>query len=218
MAALARRGEEDAGRGAHVVRRRVQAQERADAAQRRRAVGDQVLVADVQDGPEWRRALGGEPEMSTDESPAAADRVLTPAYRRHIFATFAATLAFAAFYFYFAPRTGVSWSQRMRQRRATVGFTNQVTLNELRDTIQTNELVMRVEIDYKYPLRSGDRFWVGLNMVKESRLRYVFLQDIFLCSDNIQVLKAKITGTSLNPEGRPAVSAELEEAFANIVL
>ncbi|MCK4837707.1 MAG: hypothetical protein KAS94_02835 [Desulfobulbaceae bacterium] len=79
-------------------------------------------------------------------------------------------------------------------------------------------MVVRVEIDYKFPLQSGDRFWIGLNMFKESRLRFAFLQDIYILPDDKPVLKAKVTGTSLNPNGRPAVSPELEQAFAKLGL
>lgn len=79
-----------------------------------------------------------------------------------------------------------------------------------------NLVVVRVELDYKFPLQSGDRFWVGLNMAKESRLRFAFLQDIYRLPDDQPVLKAKVIGTSLNPEGRPSVSEELEAAFAKL--
>jgi acyl-CoA thioester hydrolase len=81
-----------------------------------------------------------------------------------------------------------------------------------------NLVVLRVEIDYKHPLQSGDRFWVGLNLVKESRLRFAFLQDIYRLPDDQLILQAKVVGTSLNPQGRPAVSPELESAFASLDL
>lgn len=81
-----------------------------------------------------------------------------------------------------------------------------------------NLVVIRVEIDYKSPLQSGDRFRVSLNLVKESRLRFAFLQDIHRLPDEKLILKAKVIGTSLNPQGRPAVSPELESAFAKLDL
>ncbi len=81
---------------------------------------------------------------------------------------------------------------------------------------QINLVVVRIEIDYKFPLQSGDRFWVGLNLVKESRLRFAFLQDIYRIPDDKPVLRAKVVGTSLNPQGRPAVLPELESAFAKM--
>lgn len=42
--------------------------------------------------------------------------------------------------------------------------------------------VARVEIDYKVSLRSGDRFWVGLNVHREGA-RLVFDQEIVRVSD-----------------------------------
>lgn len=73
-----------------------------------------------------------------------------------------------------------------------------------------NLVVVRAELDYKLPLTSGDRFMVGLNLVRESRARFAFYQDIFRVSDNRPVLKAKIIGTALNQRGRPAIPAELD--------
>lgn len=80
-----------------------------------------------------------------------------------------------------------------------------------------NLVVVRAEIDYKYPLQSGDKFWVGLNIEKESRLKFSFLQDIYRFPDDRLVIRAKITGTSLNPKGRPDQSPQLEKAFANLL-
>lgn len=40
-------------------------------------------------------------------------------------------------------------------------------------------MVARVDISYKQPLRSGDRFWVGLNYRKEG-VRLVFDQDVII--------------------------------------
>jgi len=68
---------------------------------------------------------------------------------------------------------------------------------------QINLVVVRAEIDYKFPLQSGDRFRVGLNLVKESPLRFSFLQDIWRLPDEKPILKAKIVGTSLNPTDAP---------------
>lgn len=72
-----------------------------------------------------------------------------------------------------------------------------------------NLVVIRIEIDYLYPLRSGDRFFVGLNLERVSRLRFGFLQDIYLFPDNKPVLKAIVVGTSLNELGKPFLPNEL---------
>ena len=73
-----------------------------------------------------------------------------------------------------------------------------------------NLVVVRAELDYKYPLTSGDEFIVGLNVVRESRARFAFLQDIFRLPDEKLVMKAKVIGTALNERGRPAIPDELD--------
>jgi acyl-CoA thioester hydrolase len=73
-----------------------------------------------------------------------------------------------------------------------------------------NLVVVRAELDYKYPLTSGDTFVVGLNMHRESSLKFALYQDIFRLPDYKHVLKAKIIVTALNKRGRP----EIPEAFA----
>lgn len=74
-------------------------------------------------------------------------------------------------------------------------------------------VVVRAEIDYLYPLRPADRFYVGLNLERVSRLRFGFLQDIFRLPDEKPILRAKIIGTSLNEAGRPFLPKELEALF-----
>jgi acyl-CoA thioester hydrolase len=73
-----------------------------------------------------------------------------------------------------------------------------------------NLVVVRIEIDYLCPLRSGDRFWVGLNMERVSRVRFGFLQDIYRYPDNKPILRAKVIGTALNETGRPRLPKEIE--------
>lgn len=68
-----------------------------------------------------------------------------------------------------------------------------------------NLVVTRIELDYKLPLTSGDEFWVGLNTAQPSRLRFIFLQEIFRQSDQKPVLSAQVTTTALNERGRPFV-------------
>jgi acyl-CoA thioester hydrolase len=73
-----------------------------------------------------------------------------------------------------------------------------------------NLVVIRAELDYKSPLKSGDSFVICLDMVRESPLKFAFFQDIFRLPDMRPVVKAKITGTALNGRGRPEIPAELE--------
>lgn len=72
-----------------------------------------------------------------------------------------------------------------------------------------NLVVIRAELDYKFPLQSGDRFVIGLNMVRESPLKFAFYQDILRLPDFKPVVKAKIIGTALNERGRPQLPEEL---------
>jgi acyl-CoA thioester hydrolase len=71
-------------------------------------------------------------------------------------------------------------------------------------------VVVRAELDYKTPLRSGDAFWIGLNLERVSPIRFDFLQDIFRYPDQKPVLSARTTGTALNEKGRPFLPPELE--------
>jgi acyl-CoA thioester hydrolase len=72
-----------------------------------------------------------------------------------------------------------------------------------------NLVVVRAELDYKYPLTSGDTFVVTLIMRRESALKFAFYQDIFRKGDNRLILKGKIIGTALNQRGRPEIPETL---------
>ncbi len=74
-------------------------------------------------------------------------------------------------------------------------------------------VVTRIEADYLYPLRSGDKFYVTASMERVSKLRFGFSQDIFRMPDNKPVLRAKVIGTSLNAEGKPKYFEELDELY-----
>ena len=65
-------------------------------------------------------------------------------------------------------------------------------------------IVARVEIDYKFPLRSRDRFIVKIGVQREGRLRFVFFQDIFRLPDELLILNGKVTAVCLQ-NGRPVV-------------
>jgi len=72
-----------------------------------------------------------------------------------------------------------------------------------------NLVVVRAELDYKQPLMSGDQFMVGLNMERESKIKFAFHQDIIRLSDQKLMVKGKIIGTALNQRGRPEIPDEL---------
>ena len=71
----------------------------------------------------------------------------------------------------------------------------------------TDLIVSRVEIDYKYPLKSRDRFIIKLNLRREGNVRLVFEQDIFRLPDEKLIVRAKVTGVA-TMNGRP-VSPEI---------
>ena len=73
--------------------------------------------------------------------------------------------------------------------------------------------VIRIEADYLYPLRSGDRFYVTASAERISKLRFGFTQEIFRVEDIKQILKAKVFGASLNAEGQPKYFKELDGLF-----
>lgn len=75
-------------------------------------------------------------------------------------------------------------------------------------------VVIRIEADYLYPLRSGDRFCVTARPERISKLRIGFLQDIFRLPDDKPIMKTRVIATSLNTEGRPKYFKELENLLA----
>ena len=73
-----------------------------------------------------------------------------------------------------------------------------------------NLVVVRVELDYKFPLTSGDQFAVRMNFVSESKLKFAFLQNIYRLSDEKLILQGKVIGVALNGRGRPFVPEEFQ--------
>ncbi|MFA7536158.1 MAG: acyl-CoA thioesterase [Desulfuromonadales bacterium] len=78
-----------------------------------------------------------------------------------------------------------------------------------------NLVVIRAELDYRLPLQSGDRFWVGLNVERLTKVRFVFIQDIFRAADDKPVLNARVIGTSLNRRGRPMLPEAIDRLLGD---
>jgi acyl-CoA thioester hydrolase len=76
-----------------------------------------------------------------------------------------------------------------------------ISFSELHDE-GLDLIVTRVEITYKYPLRSRDRFVVRINIEREGNVRLVFTQDIFRLPDEKPVVTARVTGAAIK-NGRP---------------
>lgn len=74
-------------------------------------------------------------------------------------------------------------------------------------------VIIRAEVDYKYSLRSGQRFMVGVILERISPLRYRFIQDMYLLPEKKLVLKARVTGTGVNAKGRPHLPEEISSAL-----
>ncbi len=76
-------------------------------------------------------------------------------------------------------------------------------------------VVIRIELDYLYSLRSGDKFSIGTNLDRVSRLRFGFQQDIYRMPDGKPVLKAKVIGTAVDDKGKPMLPKELERILVS---
>lgn len=63
-------------------------------------------------------------------------------------------------------------------------------------------IVTKVEIEYKYPLRSRDKFIVKLDIQREGNAKLVFIQDIFRLPDEKHIVHARVTGVATR-KGRP---------------
>lgn len=68
-----------------------------------------------------------------------------------------------------------------------------------------NLVVLRLEIDYRRSLRSGDRFLVTVDLERVSPLRMAFVQHIYRLPDMEQIVRARTVGTGIDLRGRPAV-------------
>jgi len=73
-----------------------------------------------------------------------------------------------------------------------------------------NLMVMRIELDFKSPLTSQDDFYVTVEAVKESRIKYAFIQNIHHKDDERLIVSAKTLGVAVNSKGRPMASSELD--------
>jgi len=76
-------------------------------------------------------------------------------------------------------------------------------------------VVIRAELNYKFPLRPSDDFFVRLKMAKQGRLRIIFNQQIIRKSDKKLMVDAKVTSV-LTRNNRPIASDILIEKFASI--
>lgn len=69
-------------------------------------------------------------------------------------------------------------------------------------------IVTKVEIEYKYPLRSRDEFYVTVRIEREGNARILFIQEIHRIPDLKLIVKAKVTGVATK-KGRPVPPGDL---------
>ena len=72
-------------------------------------------------------------------------------------------------------------------------------------------VLTRIELDFKWPLTSGDRFVVELKPYRVSPVRIGFHQNIYRLPDHKLILKALAIGTAINKNGRPSLPKELQK-------
>ena len=69
-------------------------------------------------------------------------------------------------------------------------------------------VVVRAELEYKAPLRSGESFVVGLNVARRSVVRFVFQQDLYRLRHGRLadlLLRATVTCAAMDARGKPMV-------------
>jgi acyl-CoA thioester hydrolase len=76
-------------------------------------------------------------------------------------------------------------------------------------------VVIKAELDYKFPLRPGDDFVIRLKMGKQGRLRVIFDQQVIRKTDEKLMVNARIT-TVLTRNGRPVSPEILESKFQTV--
>jgi acyl-CoA thioester hydrolase len=72
-----------------------------------------------------------------------------------------------------------------------------------------NLVVVRIELDYLFPLRSGDRFRVSVETEAVSRLRFAINQNIHRLPDEKSILRGRIIASGIDNRGRPHLPKEL---------
>ncbi|MGD8483487.1 MAG: acyl-CoA thioesterase [Thioalkalispiraceae bacterium] len=78
-----------------------------------------------------------------------------------------------------------------------------------------NLVVVRIELDYKLPLRTGDDFFVTVEMQRESRVKFAFEQKIHRAHDEQLMLSGRVIGTALADNGRPKIPEALQAMFSD---
>lgn len=74
-------------------------------------------------------------------------------------------------------------------------------------------VVTRIEMDFKSPLKPGDKFEIGTKMERISRLRFLFSQDV-VKEDGTICVSTQTYGAVISTVGRPVIPPDLEAILA----
>jgi len=77
-------------------------------------------------------------------------------------------------------------------------------------------IAVRIEVDYRYPLKSRDRFVVRSAFRREGRLKLICNQDIYRTPDQKLIAQARVVTTALQ-NGRPALPAPVMEKIEKVL-
>lgn len=78
-------------------------------------------------------------------------------------------------------------------------------------------VVVRAELEYKAPLRSGDKFVIESRLKKLSEVRFAFIQDIYLLPERKAALKSQFDCAAMNDAGKPIIPKVLEPLLDKLV-
>ena len=98
--------------------------------------------------PAWQQLLGEAPEAQRDVSSLGVLHTLPRlVFAKQILALVLTTFFFATIFFYTAPRERNSiWRKASSPRQARVGFAREISLDEMGQILQSDDLVMRVDL------------------------------------------------------------------------
>lgn len=77
-----------------------------------------------------------------------------------------------------------------------------------------NLVVIEAAGKFRAPLRSGDRYWMGVNLEQEGRARIAFVQHLYRSDDDKLVFSARVIGAAMNERGRPFLPECFTQLFA----
>lgn len=77
-----------------------------------------------------------------------------------------------------------------------------------------NLVVVEASGKFRAPLRSGDHYWMGVNLEQEGRARIAFVQHLYRSSDDKLVFSARVIGAAMNKRGRPFLPECFTQLFA----